>query len=55
VVTFNSGNVKYGLRANHDFFSKDNIGRLFGGSPKPDCPPHHAFGTLGKPSMSRDF
>jgi len=53
VVTFNPGNVKFGLRADHDFFSKDKIiGTLFGGSPKPDCPPQHAFGTLGKPSIS---
>jgi hypothetical protein len=28
---------------------------LFGGSLKPDCPPHHTFGILGKPSMSRHF
>ncbi len=31
----NPGNVKFGLRADHDLFSKDNIGRLFGGSTKP--------------------
>ncbi len=55
MVTFNPGDVKFGLRADHDFFSKDNIGRLFGGSLKPDCPPHHTFGILGKPSMSRHF
>jgi hypothetical protein len=34
-VTFNLANVKFGLRADHDLFSKDNIGRLFGGSTKP--------------------